>query len=119
MENSYPRPRMTHRRNKMDDGIKDDGWLQSTTKEHEESLKKWKTPTRSYLRTRMACRMTKTDELTNDGMDGYDLPIRMRDESQKTRNTSWERNPCHASQNLYLQLGECNTKKTTESNLFK
>jgi len=49
------------------------------------------------------------DELTNDGMDGYDLPIRKRNESLKTRNTSWERNPCHASQNLYLRLGECNT----------
>jgi hypothetical protein len=31
--------------------------------------------------------MTEMDELTNDGMDGYDLPIRKRDESQKTRNT--------------------------------
>jgi hypothetical protein len=40
MENSCPGSRMTHRRNKMDDGIKDDGWLQSTTKERQESLKK-------------------------------------------------------------------------------
>jgi hypothetical protein len=39
MENSCPGSRMTHRRNKMDDGINDDGWLQST-KEHKKNLKK-------------------------------------------------------------------------------